>query len=182
MTYKFPLEPQNLTAEKILNTWSEKKIADIIFRYGEERYARRIARNIIERRQKTIFKNTFDLVEVIKKSIPRRLYLRRHPATKTFQALRIAVNNELEALTDSLEKAWKFLIPGSRLVIISFHSLEDRIAKNFLKDKEKEGSAEIITPKPVRPSDEEILLNPRSRSAKLRAAIKIKNKQKIIND
>jgi len=176
MTYKFPLEPQDLTAEKILNVWSEKEIADTLFRYGEERFARRIARNIVERRKSHPFKTTFDLVEIVTKSTPRKFHYRIHPATKTFQALRIAVNDELAALSESLEKVWKFLIPGSRLVIISFHSLEDRIVKNFFKNKEKEGDAEIKTSKPVTPSIEEVSSNPRCRSAKLRAAIKINNK------
>jgi len=173
MTYKFPINPEDLTAEEILNTWSEKDIADILFKYGEERYARRIARNIVLRRQKNSFKTTFDLVEAIKRSVPHRPWQKINPATKTFQALRIAVNDELRALTESLEKVWQFFIPGSRLVIISFHSLEDRIAKNFLKTKEKEGLAKIKTKKPVTPRAEEILSNPRSRSAKLRAAINI---------
>ena len=173
MTYKFPVNPGDLTAKEILNTWPEKNIADILFKYGEERYARRIARNIVFHRQKNIFKTTFDLVEVIKKSVPYRPWQRLNPATKTFQALRIAVNDELRAFNESLEKAWRFLVPGSRIVIISFHSLEDRIAKIFLKNKEKEGEAEIKTKKPVTPSPEEISSNPRARSAKLRAAIKI---------
>lgn len=173
MTYKFPINPEDLTAEEILNTWPEKDIADILFKYGEERYARRIARNIVLRRQKNSFKTTFDLLGAIKRSVPHRPWQKINPATKTFQALRIAVNDELRALTESLEKVWQFLIPGSRLVIISFHSLEDRIAKNFLKTKEKEGSAKIKTKKPVTPSAEEIFSNPRSHSAKLRAAIKI---------
>jgi len=173
MTYKFPINPEDLTAQEILNTWPEKEIADILFKYGEERYARRIARNIILRRQKSYFKTTFDLVEVIKRSVPYRPWQKINPATKTFQALRIAVNDELRALTEGLEKVWQFFIPGSRLVIISFHSLEDRIAKNFLKTKEKEGSLKIKTKKPVTPRAEEILSNSRSRSAKLRAAVKI---------
>ena len=161
------------TAADLLNTLPEKEIADIIFNYGEERYSRRIARNIIEARQKKFFKTTFELVEAVKKSVPRKPWHRLHPATKTFQALRIAVNDELNALTESLEKTWRFFLPGSRLVVISFHSLEDRIVKNFFRDKKKKGSAEIKTPKPVQPSDEEILSNPRSASAKMRAGIKI---------
>jgi 16S rRNA (cytosine1402-N4)-methyltransferase len=173
MTYKFPLEPQDLTAEKILNTRPEKEIADILFHYGEERFARRIAKNIVKRRKKHPFKTTFELVEIIMESAPFRHHYKIHPGTKTFQALRIAVNDELDALTESLEKAWRFLTPGSRLVIISFHSLEDRIAKNFFSAKGgKQGI--ILTKKPIRPRPEEILSNPRSRSAKLRAAIKIK--------
>ncbi|MFH0803874.1 MAG: 16S rRNA (cytosine(1402)-N(4))-methyltransferase RsmH [Candidatus Tagabacteria bacterium] len=173
MTYKYPLEPEDLTAEKILNNWSEKEIADILFQYGEESSARRIAKKIAEERKKKRIRTTFELTDIIKKSVPHKFWQRINPATKTFQALRIAVNDELNAISESLEKVWRFLIPGSRLVIISFHSLEDRIAKNFLRNKKIEGTAEIKTPKPIRATDEEISYNPRSRSAKLRAAIKI---------
>ena len=172
MTYKFPVRPGDLTAKEILNTWPEKEIADILFHYGEERYSRRIARNIVARRAKESFKSTFELAALVKQSVPYRPFHRIHPATKTFQALRIAVNDELKAISESLEKVWQFLIPGSRLVIISFHSLEDRIAKNFLKNKKQEGEADIKTPKPITATEEEISLNPRSRSAKLRAAVK----------
>lgn len=173
MTYKFPVEPGDLTAEKILNSWPEKNIAEVVFNYGEERFSRRIARNIVKTRQEKKIKTTFDLTEIVKKSVPWRPHHRIHPATKTFQALRIAVNDELRAISESLEKTWQYFVPGSRLVIISFHSLEDRIAKNFLRDKERKGEAEIKTPKPVIALDLELSLNPRSRSAKLRSAIKI---------
>ena len=173
MTYKFPVEPGDLTAEKILNSWPEKDIAEILFKYGEERFSRRIARNIVKTREKKRFKTTFDLRETIKRSVPYRPWHHIDPATKTFQALRIAVNDELKAFSESLEKIWRYFVPGSRLVIISFHSLEDRIAKNFLRDKERDGEAKIKTPKPVIVSEIELSLNPRSRSAKLRAAIKI---------
>lgn len=173
MTYKYPLEPEDLTAEKILNNWPEKEITDILFHYGEERYARRIAKKITEERKKKRIRTTFELTDIVGKSVPRKFWQRINPATKTFQALRIAVNDELNAISESLEKVWRFLIPGSRLVIISFHSLEDRIVKNFLRNKKIEGTAEIKTPKPIRATDEEISYNPRSRSAKLRAAIKI---------
>jgi len=172
MTYKFPVEPGDLTAEEILNTWPEKEIADILFHYGEERYSRRIARNIVARREKKPFQSTFDLAALVRQSVPYRSFRHIHPATKTFQALRVAVNDELKAISESLEKVWQFLIPGSRLVIISFHSLEDRIAKNFLKNKKQEKEADIKTPKPITATEEEIFLNPRSRSAKLRAAVK----------
>jgi len=172
MTYKFPVQSGDLTAKEILNTWSEKEIADILFHYGEERYSRRIAGSIVGRRARGPFQSTFELAALVKQSVPYRPFHRIHPATKTFQALRIAVNDELKAISESLEKAWQFMIPGSRLVIISFHSLEDRIAKNFLKNKKQEGEAGIKTPKPITASEEEISLNLRSRSAKLRAAVK----------
>lgn len=190
MTYKYPLEPEDLTAEKIINDWSENEIADILFQYGEERYARRIAKNIAEERKRKRVRTTFELADIVGKSVPRRFYHRIGPATKTFQALRIAVNDELNAISESLEKVWQFLIPGSRLVIISFHSLEDRLAKRFFSAKGAapaiaseavgRGSASggkkqaiILTKKPVRAATEEISDNPRSRSAKLRAAVKI---------
>lgn len=172
MTYKFPIDADDLTAQKILNEWPEKDIADVVYQYGEERYARRIAKNICEARKKNVFKSTFDLVDVIKKSIPFRHYYKIHPATKTFQALRIAVNDEMIALSEGLEKSWKLLSSGSRLVTISFHSLEDRVIKNFFKNKKNEEDAVILTKKPVFPSTEEIVANPRARSAKLRAAAK----------
>lgn len=173
MSYKNPIEPGDLTAGEIINKWPEEKIADILFHYGEERFARRIARNIIEERQKKEFKTTSELVLVIKRSVPRPYCFRRiHPATKTFQALRIAVNDELSALEEGLNKVWNFFVPGSRIAVISFHSLEDRIVKNFLKSKSRNDELDIKTPKPIRPSREECLLNPRSRSAKLRAAVK----------
>ncbi len=173
MTYKSFTEPNDLTADKIINIWPEKEIADTIFYYGEERYARRIARKIAEGRKRKHIKTTFELADIIKRSVPWKPRQKINPATKTFQALRIAVNDELNAIAESLEKVWQFLVPGSRLVVISFHSLEDRIAKNFFRNKKKEGEAEIKTLKPIGPSEEEISLNPRSRSAKLRAAMKI---------
>jgi 16S rRNA (cytosine1402-N4)-methyltransferase len=169
------LSPQNLTAEEIVNEWSEKKIERILKEYGEEKFAKRISREIVRARRVKPIKTTFQLVEVIKRSVPRFYQRKRiHFATKTFQALRIAVNNELENLKIALPQAIDVLEKGGRLVVISFHSLEDRIVKNFLKEKEREGKIKILTKKPIRPSKEEIIKNPRSRSAKLRGALKIK--------
>jgi 16S rRNA (cytosine1402-N4)-methyltransferase len=166
---------QKLTAEKIVNEWSEKEIERILKEYGEERFAKRISREIVRARKVKSIKTTFQLVEVIKKAVPSFYQHQRiHFATKTFQALRIAVNNELENLKIALPQAIDVLEKGGRLIVISFHSLEDRIVKNFLKGKEKEGEIKILTKKPIRPSKEEIRKNPRSRSAKLRAALKIK--------
>ena len=151
------------TAADILNSWDEEAIELILRGFGEERGSRKIAHEIVARREKNPFVTTFDLVKVLG---PRRGKI--HPATKTFQALRIAVNEELTALEIGLEKAFAFLKPGGRLVVISFHSLEDRIVKNFFRDKVKEGAAKRINKKPIVPSDEERETNPRSRSAKLR--------------
>ncbi len=163
----------NFTAEEIINTWLEKEIEKILREYGEERFARRIAREIIKERKVRPIKTTFRLIEVVKKAISRRyLHQRIHFATRTFQALRIAVNNELENLEKVLSQAINVLEPKGRLVVISFHSLEDRIVKNFLRDKSKEGLVRILTKKPIRPTLEEIRNNPRARSAKLRAALK----------
>jgi len=167
-------EVNYLTAEKVVNEWPEEKIEEILRNYGEEKFSRKIAKAIVEQRKQGRIKTTFQLIEVIKSSTPSVYHRGKiHYATRTFQALRIAVNDELNALSEVLEKAWRLLVPGSRLVVISFHSLEDRIVKNFLKNKAKEGTAEVKTKKPIRPSIEEIRFNPKSRSAKLRAAIKI---------
>jgi 16S rRNA (cytosine1402-N4)-methyltransferase len=166
---------EKLTAERIVNEWPEKEIERILREFGKERFAKRIAREIAKVRKTKPIKTTFQLVEVIKKAVPSFYQHKRiHFATKTFQALRIAVNNELENLKAALPQAIDVLEKEGRLVVISFHSLEDRIVKNFLKEKEREGKIKILTKKPIRPSKEEIIKNPRSRSAKLRVALKIK--------
>jgi 16S rRNA (cytosine1402-N4)-methyltransferase len=166
----------SLTAEKILNQWSEFKIRQILKEYGEEKFAERIARKIIEMRKIEPIKTTFDLVKIIMGVVPAwYLHQRIHFATRTFQALRIAVNDELNNLEKTLPQAIEILEPGGRLVVISFQSLEDRIVKTFFKKYigDTYVNLKILTKKPVRPSEEEIRINPRSRSAKLRAAIKI---------
>ena len=164
-----------ISAMEIVNRWSEKEIAKILKEYGEERFAERISRQICKERKRKKIETTLQLVEIIKKAVP-KWYLHRkiHFATKTFMALRIAVNNELENLRAGLVQAVDILEKGGRLVAISFHSLEDKIVKNFLKEKEREGMIKILTKKPIFPSKGEIKQNPRSRSAKLRAALKIK--------
>lgn len=163
-----------MTAADIVNTKSEQEIADIIFQYGEERFARRIARRIKQEREKKVFTTTSELVECIKYAVPRQYrYGRIHFATRTFQALRIAVNHELENLSKSLEEAYAFLEPGGRLVVVSFHSLEDRIVKRFFKKLSQEKKVLILTKKPVTATTEECDRNPQSRSAKLRAIEKI---------
>jgi len=159
---------EGITAADILNSWDEEAIELILRGFGEERGSRKIAHEIVARREKNPFVTTFDLVKVLG---PRRGKI--HPATKTFQALRIAVNEELTALEIGLEKGFEALKAGGRFVVISFHSLEDRIVKNFFKDRVKEGTAKRINKKPIVPSDEEREANPRSRSAKLRVLEKL---------
>jgi len=175
MSYKSDFKPNDLIARDLINKWSEREIADVLYKYGEERYSRRIARGIAERRKERPIETTSELVEIIRLSVPPayRNNRRIHCATRTFQALRIAVNDELEAMKEGMEKAWGLISKNSRLVVISFHSLEDRIVKNFFRkiDDKKEG--QILTKKPVIPKEGEQKLNPRSRSAKLRAIKKI---------
>jgi len=173
MRYNFQ---NSLTAEKIINQWPEEKIGKILKEYGEEKFARRIAKEIIKARKVKPIKSTLQLVEVIRRAIsPKYRFGRIHFATRTFQALRIAVNDELENLKKVLPQALEILEPGGRMVIISFQSLEDRIVKNFFRNYRGPTRAKlkILTKKPVGASSEEIKINPRSRSAKLRAAIKL---------
>lgn len=163
----------SLTAEEIVNDYSVQEIKKILREYGEERFAKRISQKIVEERKKRKIKTTFQLVEIIKIVVPGWYRHKKiHFATKTFQALRIAVNGELNNLEKVLPQALEILEPQGRLVVISFHSLEDRISKNFLRDNSKKGLLKILTKKPIRPTIIEIEINPRSRSAKLRAAIK----------
>jgi 16S rRNA (cytosine1402-N4)-methyltransferase len=160
-----------LTAEVILNTWSLEDIERILRVYGEERFAKRIAREIVSSRP---LKTTIELVMAVERATPPWYHRRRiHFATKTFQALRIAVNNELENLEGALPQALNVLRSGGKIAVIAFHSLEDRIVKNFMRTKAKENILKILTKKPVRPSEREIRENPRARSARLRVAVKI---------
>jgi len=164
----------DLTAEKILNDWAEDKIKKIIEEYGEEKFARKIAKQIVEERKKGRIKSTFQLVKIIKEAIPARFQGGKiHCATRTFQALRIAVNDELGNVEKVLPQALSVLSAGGRLAVISFHSLEDRIVKNFFNQKSKEGLIKILTKKPIIAEATEQRENARSRSAKLRVAIKI---------
>ncbi len=160
-----------LTAKEIINNWPEIKLAEIFYKYGEERFSRKIAKGIVWRRNKSEISTTADLVGVIKESLP-VIYLRKlriHPATRVFQALRIAVNDELASLEDALKASWEILGKNGRLSAISFHSLEDRIVKQSFKNfKSFSGKAVILTKKPVVPSVGEVHVNPRARSAKLR--------------
>jgi len=167
-------DPKNyLTAEKIVNRYKKREIERILREYGGERFAKRIAKKICERRKIEPIKTTFQLKEIIKRALPRKYkWGRIHYATRTFQALRIVVNNELENLRKALPQAFEVLEPKGKLVVISFHSGEDKIVKEFLKEKAKEGNLQILTKKPVRPTPQEIKVNPRSRSARLRVGVK----------
>jgi len=165
---------EGLSAEEIVNDWSEEEIEKIIREYGEENFAKKIAKKIVEKRRGEKIRSTFQLVSIIKEATPGSYHHNKtHFATRTFQALRIAVNDELNNFRSALPQALNVLDKGGRLAAISFHSLEDRIIKEFLKEKEKSGELKIITKKPITPGDGEIQNNPRSRSAKLRTAIKI---------
>lgn len=168
---RYNTKDNELTAEKIINTWSGEAIENLLQKYGEELFARSIARGILRERNNKKIAATGELAEIVAQNVP-GWYLKRriHPATKTFQALRIAVNRELENLEKALPQAVKLLKPAGKLIIISFQSLEDRIAKNFFKQKEKEGVLKILVRKPIIPSLQEVNANSRARSAKLRAA------------
>jgi 16S rRNA (cytosine1402-N4)-methyltransferase len=174
MTMKKNLNKNDLTAYEIVNKWEEETLADIIYGFGEERYARKIAKAIVEARKIKEVKTTFDLVEIIEKAVGKFYRGKRiNPSTKTFQAIRIATNSELSNLEQVIQKGFKQLSVGGRMAIITFHSLEDRIVKRAFIDLKQKGFANIITKKPVVPGEEEIKSNPRSRSAKLRLIEKI---------
>lgn len=169
---KMRLDNRGLTAVEIVNTWSEEALIEIFSKYGEERYSRRIAKKIIGERRIRPIETTFQLLEIIKKVTPysktRRGQINR-VAARIFQALRIVVNDELENLRRGLEQALEILKPEGRIVVISFHSLEDRIVKRFFKENK---TCQILTKKPIMAGEEEVRNNPRSRSAKLRVVIK----------
>jgi len=161
------------TAADLVNTLSEKELGDIIYHFGEERWARRIASFIVERRKKAPIKTTGQLTEIIKAAIPAAARRKGpHPARRTFMALRIAVNDELSGLEEGLRAGISFLKARGRIVVISFHSLEDRIVKRIFREYAASNILQILTKKPLLPSEEEVLVNPRSRSAKIRAAEK----------
>jgi len=164
----------DLTAAEIINTWDIKKIEEILREFGEEKYVYRISLAIKEARKKERIIGTQQLVDILKRALPKNYDNKRiHFATRTFQALRIAVNNELQTIEEGLRQAIKILEPNGKIVVISFHSLEDRIVKNIFREKAKIGKLNILTKKPITPCLEEIKNNSRSRSAKLRAAEKI---------
>jgi 16S rRNA (cytosine1402-N4)-methyltransferase len=165
------MNPQSeLTADQVVNHMDERELADVIYEFGEERRSRRIARAIVRSRP---IRSTAQLADLISAATRPMKSERIHPATRTFQALRIFVNRELDDLRALLNAAPQLLKPGGRLVIISFHSLEDRIVKDALRDGVKQGHYKLLTKKPVTATEEEIDRNPRSRSAKLRAAERV---------
>ena len=172
-----------LTAESVINTYSQGELERILFQYGEERYAKQIVRKIIDNRQQKPIKTTFELVDIIKSAVPAKVRALKHPAKKTFQAIRIEVNDELSGLSSALENFCDVLSTDGRLAVITFHSLEDRIVKTtFLKLAKgctcppdfpicicsKKQTADIITKKPIIPTKQELEINPRSASSKLR--------------
>lgn len=181
---------QLLTAKELVNEWSEKEIAHILFQYGDEKFSRRIARNIVSARNEAPIQTTEELSELIKSSIPAAT--RRtggHPAKRSFQAIRIAVNDELGAFKSALRQAMDCLTVGGRICVITFHSIEDRICKRLIAERmqtckcppglpicacENTPTMKWISKKPILPSEEELRLNPRARSAKLRVAEKLK--------
>jgi 16S rRNA (cytosine1402-N4)-methyltransferase len=162
------------TAADLVARSSEQELADAIFQYGEERFSRRIARALVHERSETPIVTTGRLATIVRRAIPRRGFARIDPATRTFQALRIWVNRELQGLDRFLEAAVNRLRIGARLAVITFHSLEDRIVKHTLRAiDQRGGTVKVLTKKPLIPSDDEVKRNPRARSAKLRAAEKV---------
>ena len=179
----------DFSAWDVVNKYDEKQLADIIFRYGEEKYAKSIARNIVKEREIKPIDTTFELVDIIKKSMPMKEMIKSHPARKTFQAIRIEVNHELDILEESLEKALDLLNVGGRVAVITFHSLEDKIVKDVFKKytsvpevvkglpnvpDEYLPNYMIINKKPITPSEKELSENNRSRSSKLRIIERVK--------
>lgn len=170
------------TAADLVSRFSQEELARVLWEYGEERWSRKIARAIVEERQKVPIRTTAALRRIIARAIPLRFHSRRlDPATKTFQALRICTNHELENLKEMLETGWKALKRGGRICVISFHSLEDRMVKetfrNLGRGREEKGESgtvlRVITKKPITPSEDERKRNPRSRSAKMRCAERV---------
>ncbi len=174
MTLKKDPKEDDITAIQIVNNWKEETLADIIYGFGEEKYARRIAKAIVEQRLLKKIETTKDLRDIIQNAVG-GFYKKSkiHASTRTFQAIRIAVNTELPAIEIALEKLWDRLSPGGRIAVIAFHSLEDRIVKNFFRKMANEEKGILINKKPIIPKDDEIISNPRSRSSKLRTIKKI---------
>ena len=169
---KMTFDPnQRPNAEEFINTANVRDLEEVIRKYGEERFAGRIARAIERYRARKRITSAKELSEIISRAVPRRG--RINPATKTFQALRIYLNHELENIENGLRGAWKIIKPKGRIAVISYHSLEDRIVKNFFKEKAKNEEGKLINRKPIVPSREEVTKNPRSRSAKLRILEKL---------
>jgi 16S rRNA (cytosine1402-N4)-methyltransferase len=201
-SYDAPLDmrmdpDEAIEAATVVNEWPEQRLASIFRQYGEERYARRIARQIVRRRERAPIESTTELVETIKRAVPvPAQFGAGHPARRVFQAIRIAVNDEIGSLERALPEAWRLLRPGGRIAAISFHSLEDRIVKRFLADRARgcvcppdipvcvcgrEPEADLLARRPLRPSAQEIAENPRAHSGKLRAAVKVREEDRIVD-
>ena len=162
---RMDIENLDLTAQKIINEFDQHNLSDIFYYYGEEKNSRQIARKIIEFRKKKEISTTFELVELIKKV---NIYKKKHPATRVFQALRIFINDELNELDITLKKSLLFLKKNGKIITVAFHSLEDKVIKNFFS--RNKGLLKILTKKPVTPNEKEVKINPRSRSARMRVA------------
>lgn len=171
----FGEEVSGLTAKEIVNSWKEETLILIFRGFGGEKFAGRIARAIVRQREEKPIETTRELAEIVKKAVPVWYRGKKiHPATKIFQAIRMAVNDEVGVLQDGLKNIWEILATDGRFAVVSFHEVEDRIVKNFFKEKEKAGEGEIITKKPIISNKEEIKINPSSRSSKLRIIAKTK--------
>ena len=174
MSFKKNPTEEDLTAKEILNTWELENLSTILKGYGEEQFAWKIAKAIVARREEKPILTTFDLVDIIKTATPKWYHVRRiHPATKTFQALRITVNDEIESLKQGIRVGFDRLSSGGRLAVISFHSIEDRAVKQFFKGLSDKGLGSLVNKKPIIPTEAELTENPRSRSSKLRIIQKI---------
>jgi len=175
MALDMRLDPRiRRSAAHLVNNLGEEELADVLYKLADERYSRRIARKIGEARRISPITTTDRLAALVREAVPVKFGppQRIDPATRTFMALRMAVNQEVENLTGLLEQAPRFLTPGGRLAIVSFHSVEDRLVKQAFRSAEQTGLLTVLTPKPISPSSDEIAANPRSRSAKLRVAAK----------
>lgn len=169
MTFNESPQEDETTCYDIVNSWEEENIADVIYGFGEEKGSRAIAKAIVEARSSCAIETTKQLAEIVADAIPKKYHVRGiHPATKTFQALRIAVNDELGALTEGLHSAYEHLSSHGRIAVISFHSLEDRVVKRFFREHVDAGHGMLVTKKPITPTPAEVLKNSRARSAKLR--------------
>ncbi len=162
---RMDIENLDLTAQKIINEFDQHNLSDIFYYYGEEKNSRQIARKIIESRKKKEISTTFELVELIKKV---NSFKKKHPATRVFQALRIFINDELNELDITLKKSLLFLKKNGKIITVAFHSLEDKVIKNFFS--RNKGLLKILTKKPITPNENEVKINPRSRSARMRVA------------
>jgi 16S rRNA (cytosine1402-N4)-methyltransferase len=172
LNMRFDGDESELTAAEVVNTFDEKRLADLLYEWGEERRSRPIARAIVRRRQEAPLRTADELAEVVSRAVGRRRG-RLHPATRTFLALRAFVNDEYAALAEALPAAEELLAAGGRLLVIAYHSFEDRLVKRFFREAAARGALRILTPKPQRPTAEEVRRNPRCRSARLRAAEKL---------